>query len=228
MIVNQSFQMPRLFNLFLLLTLLTHVPALSAESLRIAVAANFTDATIQLVTRFEKQSGHSVKVSYGSTGKLFAQIKHGAPFDIFLAADKERPKRLVEEGDAVAGSRFTYAQGRLVLWSADAGRFEDGEGYLRQGNIQRLAIANPQTAPYGLAAQQVLQRLGSWKLLSPRLVRGDSIAQTFQFTATGNAAAGLVAASQVQAWPHKGAVWGVPQNYYDPISQQAVLLKLPV
>lgn len=212
-------------RLFLFPLLCLASSSLSAETMRIAVAANFTDASTKLVSLFEEKSGHRVKVSYGSTGKLYAQIKHGAPFDIFLAADEERPKRLVDEGDAIANSRFTYARGRLVLWSAKAGRFVNGAAYLKEGVIQRLAIANPKTAPYGLAARQVLERLGSWQRLSPRLVRGDSIAQTFQFTATGNAEAGLVAASQVNAWPQQGVSWVVPQHYYEPISQQAVLLR---
>ncbi len=210
---------------WLLSSLLLFPFASHSETLRLAVAANFTDTTRTLVSRFEEQTGHTVKTSFGSTGKLYAQIVHGAPFDIFLAADMARPARLVEEGQALKGSRFTYARGRLVLWSADEKLFDDGRVYLKRGNFQRLAIANPKTAPYGLAAQQLLNHLGVWESLTGKLVRGDSIAQTFQFTATGNAEAGLVAASQVKAWPHKGSRWEVPQAYYPPISQQAVLLK---
>ncbi len=204
--------------------LLTPLVAQS-ETVRIAVAANFTDATGRIVSQFEQRSGHQVKVSFGSTGKLYAQIIHGAPFDIFLAADEQRPVRLSEEGLAVANSRFTYARGKLLLWSADVERLEDGKAYLINGDYRRLAIANPKTAPYGLAAQQVLQHMGIWQSLSTRLVRGDSIAQTFQFTATGNAQLGLVAASQIKAWPHPGSQWLIPENYYRPILQQAVLLQ---
>ncbi|MDH5785300.1 MAG: molybdate ABC transporter substrate-binding protein [Chromatiales bacterium] len=210
--------------LFFLTLILFHSPS-TAETVTLAVAANFTEVTAELVSRFEQHSGHRAKVSYGSTGKLYAQIKHGAPFDLFLAADEERPKRLVEEGDAIGASRFTYARGELVLWSADEGLFSDGEAYLKRGEITRLAIANPQTAPYGVAAQQLLHRLGRWESLMPHLVRGDSITQTFQFVATGNAETGLVAASQLRSWPHRGSVWRVPQHYHAPIAQQAVLLK---
>jgi len=211
--------------MLLFFTLLLMAPATRSETIHIAVAANFTDAAGVLATRFEAQSGHNVKLSFGSTGKLYAQISHGAPFEVFLAADKARPVRLCDEGMALKESRFTYAIGKLVLWSAEENRFGDGEAALKQGNFRRLAIANPKTAPYGLAAQQLLQHLGAWEPLSDRLVRGDSIAQTFQFTATGNAEVGLVAASQVMAWPHKGSQWVVPQAYYQPIEQQAVVLK---
>jgi molybdate transport system substrate-binding protein len=210
--------------LTLFLALIFFIPASSAETLRLAVAANFTAASKALVARFEEQTSHRLLVSYGSTGKLYAQIVHAAPFDIFLAADENRPRRLVEEGHAEAASRFTYAQGRLVLWSAQEGLFSDGSAYLKGGDYRRLAIANPDSAPYGMAAQQLLQGLGIWKRLSPRLVRGDSITQAFQFVATGNAEVGLVAASQLKAWPHKGSLWDVPEEYYQPIVQQAVLL----
>ncbi len=213
------------FRGFLYLALLFLPAAAKAETLRLAVAANFTDVTRVLVPRFEQASGHQVKVSFGSTGKLYAQTLHGAPFDVFLAADEARPRRLVEEGLAVKGTRFTYARGRLVLWSADEERFDDGKTFLIHGNFRRLAIANPQTAPYGVAARQVLQHLGVWESVSKKLVRGDSIAQTFQFTATANAQLGLVAASQVKAWKQTGSLWSIPDAYYQPISQQAVLLK---
>ena len=214
------YRWPALFAALLLFPLIGQ-----AETLRVAVAANFTDVTKRIVPLFEQQSGHRVKVSFGSTGKLYAQITHGAPFDLFLAADVARPQRLIKEGKGVADSVFTYARGQLVLWGSDADLFDDGEQYLLQGQFSRLAIANPDTAPYGVAAQQVLQRLGVWEKQLEKLVRGDSIAQAFQFTATANAAVGLVAASQVKAWPHKGSLWIVPEAYYQPISQQAVLLQ---
>ena len=200
--------------------------AADAGEVKVAVAANFTDAAREIAGRFERWSGHTAKVSYGSSGKLYAQIEHGAPFEVLLAADAERPAKAEAEGLAVPGSRFTYAEGRLVLWSAAADRFEDGGAYLNGGAFRRAAIANPKTAPYGAAARQVLERLGLWGRLSDRLVRGDSIAQAFQFTATGNAEAGLVALSQVKGWRGEpGSLWVIPASYYDPIAQQAVLLK---
>lgn len=200
--------------------------AVQAGEISIAVAANFTDATRDIVPLFEKATGHKVKVSFGSTGKLYAQIEHGAPFEVFLAADAGRPKRAEREGLAVDGSRFTYAMGKLALWSPKGGAFDDAEAFLKSGQFNRVAIANPKTAPYGLAAQQVMEHIGVWKQLQPKLVRGDSIAQTFQFTATGNAEIGFVALSQVTAWEQsKGTQWAIPQKYYAPIEQQAVLLK---
>lgn len=209
----------------LLLALSLPPKLVRAETVRLAVAANFTGVTNQLVPLYEKTSGNTLKVSFGSTGKLYAQIVHGAPFDLFLAADQARPKRLVKEGVAIESSRFTYARGRLMLWSSDVDRFKDGESYLRSGNFRKLATANPKTAPYGLAAQQLLQHLGIAQTLSAKLVLGDSIAQTFQFTATGNAQLGLVAASQVKRWSQRGSQWLIPDSYYQPIAQQAVLLK---
>ncbi len=200
-------------------------PSAHAAEVRVAIAANFTGTAKQLIKLFEQQTPHTVRASYGSTGKLYAQIVNGAPYDILLAADTARPRRLVEEGRAVADSRFTYARGKLVLWSADPLLFLDGRDFLEQGELRRLAIANPQTAPYGLAAQQALEKLGVWQRVAPRLVRGDSIAQAFQFVATSNAEAGLVAASQVKEWPHAGSQWTVPTGLYAPIAQQAVTLK---
>lgn len=197
-----------------------------ADEVSVAVAANFTDATRDIVPLFEKATGHTVKVSFGSTGKLYAQIEHGAPFEVFLAADSKRPKKAESEGLAVAGSRFTYAMGKLALWSPKAEAFSDGEAFLKKGEFKRAAIANPRTAPYGLAAQQVMEHIGVWDMLKPKLVRGDSIAQTFQFAATGNAEVGFVALSQVTAWKKsEGTMWAIPQDYYSPIEQQAVLLK---
>jgi molybdate transport system substrate-binding protein len=216
---------PNILIRALLLLLVFCFPAIGqTETVRLAVAANFTDVTRKIVPLFEQRTGHEVKVSFGSTGKLYAQIINGAPFDIMLAADEARPQRLIDEGRALEESRFTYARGRLVLWSADAKRFTNGEAFLRQGDFRRLAIANPKTAPYGVAAQQVLQQLGLWEGITAKLVRGDSIAQAFQFTATGNAELGLVAASQVKAWPQPGSMWPIPKALHQPIAQQAVLL----
>jgi molybdate transport system substrate-binding protein len=196
-----------------------------AGEVNIAVAANFTDAARKIGILFKQTSGHVSKLSYGSTGKLYAQIAHGAPFEVFLAADDQRPLKAEQAGLAVAGSRFVYAKGKLVLWSArDA--FQDGEAYLKQAGFSHLAIANPKTAPYGLAARQMLEHLGLWERLQDKLVRGDSIAQTFQFVATGNAEAGLVAYSQIKGWQGEpGALWRIPDSYYAPIAQAAVLLR---
>jgi molybdate transport system substrate-binding protein len=199
---------------------------LAAEEVRIAVAANFTDVTRQIVPLFEQATGHTTRISYGSTGMLFSQIENGAPFDLFLAADTRRPVKAEAEGLAVPGSRFIYARGKLVLWSAHQSAFAAGETFLKQGEFAHAAIANPKTAPYGLAARQVMEHLGLWQTLQPRLVRGDSIAQTFQFVATGNADIGFVAWSQVKAWQGApGTTWQIPADYYDPIDQAAVLLK---
>jgi len=213
-----------ILSILLVAALISGRPA--AEEVLIAVAANFTDVTRQIVPLFEQATGHTTRISYGSTGMLFSQIENGAPFDLFLAADTRRPIKAEAEGLAVPGSRFIYARGRLVLWSAHQNAFDAGETVLKQGEFAHLAIANPETAPYGLAARQVMERLGVWQTLQPRLVRGDSIAQTFQFVATHNADIGFVAHSQVKAWHNTpGTIWVIPADYYDPIDQAAVLLK---
>ena len=219
--------MPTLIQLpVCLLLMLTVSSAIPAQEVSIAVAANFTDATRDIVPLFEQATGHRAVVSFGSTGKLYSQIENGAPFEVFLAADSKRPEKAEADGLAVKGSRFTYAMGKLALWSSLSGRFANAEEYLKSAPLTRLAIANPRTAPYGQAAQQVLQHLGLWNNLQARLVRGDSIAQTFQFVASGNAEAGFVALSQVKAWKESaGTLWDIPQSYYAPIEQQAVLLK---
>jgi molybdate transport system substrate-binding protein len=199
----------------------------TAEEVKIAVAANFTDVTRKVTKQFEKETGHTTKISYGSTGKLYSQIEHGAPFELFLAADTKRPIKAEKAGLAVPGTRFVYAKGRLVLWSSKQNLFKDGEAYLKHDDIKHLALANPKTAPYGQAAEQVMQQLGVLDRLTPRLVKGDSISQTFQFTATGNADAGFIALSQIKAWNgDAGSLWEIPQSYYAPIDQAAVLLKL--
>lgn len=197
-----------------------------AGEVSVAVAANFTDATRIIVKKFEAATGHGAKVSFGSTGKLYAQIVNGAPFEVFLAADSDRPMRLENEGVAVKGSRFTYARGRLVLWSPDEERVDLRGEVLESGDFRKLALANPATAPYGLAARQVLENLDLWEGLRRKLVRGDNIAQTFQFVATRNAQLGFVARSQVLALPEaeRGSWWNIDPELYEPIRQQAVLL----
>lgn len=197
-----------------------------AADVTAAVAANFTVATNRLAPAFERATGHKLIASFGSTGTLYAQIRNGAPFDIFLAADEARPKRLEAEGLAVSGSRFTYAIGRLVLWSPDPAIVDPAAAVLRDGDFAHLAIANAKTAPYGAAAEQAIRRLGLWTHLAPRLVRGENITQTFQFVSTGNVPLGFVALAQVRALPaaQQGSQWLVPTKLYDPLRQDAVLL----
>ncbi|RBW49051.1 molybdate ABC transporter substrate-binding protein [Marinobacter sp. F3R11] len=205
--------------------LLTFSGIAHGADVRIAVAANFTDTTRDLITAFGDATGLEAVASYGSTGKLYAQIENGAPFDVFLAADSRRPELLERNGLGVAGTRFNYATGKLVLWSPEPATFDDPQAWLESDGFSRLAIANPKTAPYGLAAREVLAGMNLWESLQARLVRGDSIAQTFQFVATDNAQAGFVALSQVRSWgKDEGSLWLIPQSYYAPINQQAILL----
>ncbi len=208
------------------LVLWAAAPAFAGE-VTVAVASNFLSPFKQLIPEFERESGHHVRTVSGSTGKLYAQILHGAPFDVFLAADSARPRRLEKDGQAVAGTRFTYVQGKIVLWSADPKRIgTDGKNILHRRNFKHLALANPKTAPYGKAAVTALQRLNLWEALSPLIVRGENIGQTFHFVATGNAEIGLVALSQVMdpRLTIKGSQWRVPEDLYDAIDQDAVLL----
>jgi molybdate transport system substrate-binding protein len=191
----------------------------AAAEVHVAVAANFVTAAKHLAEPFLRHTGHRLVLSSGSTGKFYAQIKSGAPFEVLLSADDATPRRLEEEGFAVAGTRFTYATGRLVLWSARP-NIEIGEELLRKNEFQRLAIANPKLAPYGAAAQEVLERLGLWATLRSKLVHGENIAQTFQFVSSGNAELGFVALSQVQG----GSRWLVPASLHAPLKQDAVLL----
>lgn len=199
---------------------------LQAAEVQIAVAANFTAPMQDIAAAFEQDTGHRVVAAFGSTGQLYAQISHGAPFEVFLAADASTPARIEQEGLGVAGSRFTYATGALALWSTDANLIHDGESLLRSGAFRHLAIANPKTAPYGLAATQVMQRLGLSDTLKPKLVEGQSIGQTYQFVASGNAELGFVALSQISRHGQitSGSAWPVPAALYEPIRQDAVLL----
>ncbi len=203
------------------------MPSRAGEAL-IAVAANFAEVTEELETLFETRTNHTITITSGSTGKLYAQIKQGAPFDILMAADQARPERLESEGDAVPGSRFTYAIGRLVLWSPDAQRISgDGIAVLEAADFDYLAIANPDLAPYGLAAKQALQNFGLWDSLQLKLVMGQNIGQTFSMVATGNAQLGLVAKSYALSTRNQtpGSMWDVPANAHEPIRQGAVTLK---
>ncbi|MDD2270679.1 MAG: molybdate ABC transporter substrate-binding protein [Desulfuromonadaceae bacterium] len=201
------------------------VPAMAAE-VNVAVAANFTAPMRQIAAEFEKDTGHTAVLAFGSSGKFLAQIKNGAPFQLFLSADDEKPAQLVKDGLTVAGSRFTYAIGTLVLWSAQPG-FVDPKGeVLSKGTFARIAIANPKLAPYGSAAVEVLTKLGLLTALQPKFVQGENISQTYQFVSTGNAELGFVALSQVMKNGKitTGSAWIVPGKQHSPIRQDAVLL----
>jgi len=197
----------------------------AAETL-VAVAANFAGPFERVAEWCQARTGDRTRASFGSTGKLYAQIRGGAPFEVLLAADEQTPRRLESDGAAIAGTRFTYAVGRLVLWSPDPERVDGTPGTLERGSFRHLALANPDTAPYGGAARQVLQRLGLWEPLQLRIVMGENVAQAFQFVATGNAELGFVALSQLGGKNEAldGSRWLVPEKLHDPIRQQAVLL----
>ena len=215
--------MPRLS---LLAALLLASSAVLADEVQVAVAANFTAPMQQIATQFEKDTGHKALLSFGATGKFFAQISNGAPFEIFLAADDETPAKLEKEGLGVAGSRFTYAVGKLVLWSANPDLVDASGAVLKTGDFKHLAIANPKTAPYGAAAVEVMNKLGVLQNVQQRFVQGESIAQTHQFVYSGNAELGFVALSQVfkDGKLTGGSMWSFPANLYSPILQDAVLL----
>lgn len=211
---------------YLCLLLLFLAPVSGADTVRVAVASNVAAAAEAIAERFEATSEHSVTLSRGSTGKHYAQIRHGAPFQVFLAADERRPRLLAESGKAVEGSRATYARGRLVLWSPGESLVDPQGQVLASDGFAYLAIANPRLAPYGRAAKQVLEKRGLWETLEGRRVMGENIAQTFQFVRSGNAPLGFVALSQLEAPDRNpgGSRWLVPETLHDPIDQQAVLL----
>ncbi|WP_026380005.1 molybdate ABC transporter substrate-binding protein [Afifella pfennigii] len=193
-----------------------------AGATHVAVAANFTDAATEIAAAFKEKTGEEAVLSFGSTGQLYTQISQGAPYEVFLAADAARPERAVAEGLAVDGSRFTYAIGRIVLWSADPDLVEGAET-LKAGAFDKLAIANPATAPYGAAALEAMRALSVYDGLKAKIVTGNNIAQAFQFVQTGNAELGFVALSQI-AGKEDGSRWQVPVELYQPIRQDAVLL----
>ena len=198
-----------------------------AAEVQVAVAANFAEPIKAIAVVLEKTTGHKLVVTLGATGKLYAQIKNGAPFDLLLSADKKTPELLEKEGLAQLGSRFTYATGKLVLWSADA-KLVDAKGeVLKNGKFRKIAYATPKLAPYGAAAEQVIDTLGLTSVLTPKLVQGESIGQTFNFVQTGNAELGFVALSQVLEGGKlkNGSMWVIPQHLYVPIQQDAVVLQ---
>ncbi len=218
-------------RLLVFVLLMFFVPNLSfafGEEVRVAVAANFLTTFNSIAKQFEEETSHKVLVSPGSSGKLYVQIKNEAPFDLFFSADARRPELLEQNGLAVCGSRFTYAVGRVTLWSPDPLFIQnDGKTALTKGKFDYLAIANPKTAPYGQAAVQILKRLQVWEQIHDRLVYGENIGQAFQFVFTNNAQLGFVALSQVldPKLKNMGSRWDVPAHLYDPLTQQAVLLK---
>ncbi|RTL39403.1 MAG: molybdate ABC transporter substrate-binding protein [Rhodocyclaceae bacterium] len=198
-----------------------------AEEVSVAVAANFTAPMQKIAAEFEKATGHKAQLVFGSTGKFYAQIKSGAPFQVLLAADDETPAKLVKEGDGVAGSSFTYAIGKLVLWSPKAGVVDDKGDVLKAAKFEHLSVANPKLAPYGLAAMETLKALGLADSLQPKIILAESIGQAQQFVSSGSAELGFIAYSQI----HKdgklidgGSYWLVPSKYYSQIRQDAVVL----
>ena len=220
-------KLKRFYGLLLTCITFSFSVTTQAAEITIAVASNFVETLSEISKQFEQQTGNTLTLIPGSTGKHYAQIKNGAPFHAFFAADSKRPQLLEEEGVAIAGSRFTYAVGKILLWSPQQDLVDaDGE-VLKNGTFRHLSIANPKLAPYGAAAREVLESAGLWDALQERIVRGENIGQTFHFVKSGNAELGFIAKSQVKK-PQAvipGSWWEVPQERYAPIEQQAVLLK---
>lgn len=218
--------LPQLLKYWLLFTL-SFLPAVSvsAETLNVAVASNFAYTLKLLSADFNKQTGHDLRISSASTGKLYTQILHGAPFDVFLAADEERPNLLLSESKADDATAYVYAKGQIVLMS-NLTSSDSCQAVLSSTDLKRLSIANPRTAPYGVAAKQVMEKLDVWLQLQPRLVKGENIAQTLQFVSTKNAQAGFVAKSMLNMGKQidYACLWDVPTEMYSPINQKMVVL----
>ncbi|MBP7645375.1 MAG: molybdate ABC transporter substrate-binding protein [Comamonas sp.] len=200
--------------------------AAHAETISVAVASNFTAPMQKIAAQFEKDTGHKAELSFGATGKFYAQISNGAPFGILLAADDKTPAKIAQEGKGDAASRFTYSIGKLVLWSKQDGYVDANGEVLKTGKFQHVAIANPKLAPYGLAAEQTLTKLNLLDAIKPKFVQGENIGQTYQFAATGNAELGFVALSQVMedGKIKAGSAWVVPAEMHEPIRQDAIVL----
>ncbi len=215
------------FRQFLALAGALFCASAQAGEVTVAVAANFTAPMQKIAKAFEQDTGHKAQLAFGSTGKFYAQIKNAAPFAVLLAADDETPARLEKEGLTIVGTRFTYAIGRLALWSKHANVVDDKGEVLRSNRFEKLAIADPKLAPYGAAAMAVIQRLGVQSNVLPKLVQGESIGQTYQFVSTENAQLGFVALSQISLDGRitQGSAWVVPQNLHTPLKQDALLLK---
>ncbi|MDH0361712.1 molybdate ABC transporter substrate-binding protein [Comamonas aquatica] len=218
------FTLPTLRRSLILTALLAS--AAHADTVSVAVAANFTAPMQKIAAEFAKDTGHKAELSFGATGKFYAQISNGAPFGVLLAADDTTPAKIAREGKGVADSRFTYAVGKLVLWSKQDGYVDAQGAVLKTGKFQHVAIANPKLAPYGLAAEQTLTQLGLLEQIKPKFVQGENIGQTYQFAATGNAELGFVALSQVMedGKIKSGSAWLVPPNMHEPIRQDAIVL----
>lgn len=201
--------------------------SLQAAEVQVAVAANFTAPMKQIAEDFEKATGHKALLAFGATGNFYAQIQNGAPFEILLSADDKTPAKLAKEGAADASTQFTYAKGKLVLWSADKDMVDTQGDVLKKADFKHIALANPKLAPYGAAAVEVLKSLALYDKLAPKFVTGENIGQTFQFIKSGNAALGFVALSQVTKNNSitEGSAWLVPADLYQPIRQDAIVLK---
>lgn len=197
-----------------------------ADTVSVAVASNFTAPMQKIAQEFARDTGHQAQLSFGSTGKFYVQIHNGAPFGVLLSADAATPEKLAREGKADAASRITYAIGKLVLWSKDSTYVDEQGEVLKTNHFQHLAIANPRLAPYGLAAEQTLRKLGLLDAVQPKFVQGENIGQTYQFVATGNAQLGFVALSQVMqdGRINSGSGWIVPETMHEPIRQDAIVL----
>ena len=215
-----------MFRVAALLCALSLANPAHADEVQVAVAANFSAPMKQIAARFEQDTGHKVLASFGATGKFYAQIQNGAPFDVLLAADDETPARLEKVGAAAPGTRFTYAIGKLVLWSAQPGRVDEKGDVLEKGDFQHLAIANPKLAPYGAAAVEVLRKRELYGAVEPKLVQGENIAQAHQFVVSGAAPLGFVAMAQVfeSGKLKSGSAWVVPAGMHAPIRQDALVL----
>jgi molybdate transport system substrate-binding protein len=215
-------------NRFLFRVLMVFGMALTARAgeVNVAVAANFTAPMEKIAAAFEQDTGHKAVLSFGSTGALYAQITNGAPFDVFLSADEKTPAKLETEGLGIAGSRFTYATGKLALWSKQPAFVDEKGDVLRNNKFEKIAVADPKLAPYGAAAIETLTQLNLLDQLQPRFVIGENIAQAYQFVASGNAALGFVALSQVylDGKITEGSAWIVPENLHAPIRQDAIVL----
>jgi molybdate transport system substrate-binding protein len=214
-----------LYRMLALLALLAMQPvggAFAGQTF-VAVAANFTDPAKEIAAVFKEKTGHEAVLSFGSTGQFYTQMTQAAPFEVFLAADAEHPRKLADGGFGVAESRFTYAIGKLVLWSKTPGLVKDGDT-LKSSSFNKIAIANPVVAPYGAAAVEVMKKLGVYDTVQPKIVQGANISQTFQFIDTGNAELGFVALAQLMG-KGEGSRWLAPQELYPPIKQDAILLK---
>lgn len=218
---DKKISIPLWFAFFLLI-----FTSVNAAEVKVAVAGNFAQPMKDIAAEFEKDTGHKLNLSQGATGKFYAQITNGAPFEVFLSADDETPARLIKEGKAVSGSQFTYAIGRLVLWSPDDKLVDQGGAVLKSDKFKFLSIANAKLAPYGRAAVQTMQKLGVLSIIEPRVVQGESITQAHQFVTTGNAQLGFVALSQV--WDSgkikSGSAWLVPEAMHEQLKQDVVLL----